>query len=75
MRILDQTHDTVSDNTLLLLTITEASELKDALEDILQSEELGIHSHINDLDYSHELTVALYSEDTDKIFSQRIKSL
>ncbi|MDZ7776972.1 MAG: hypothetical protein U5L09_15845 [Bacteroidales bacterium] len=43
----------------MLLTKSEASELKDELERLLTSKQIDDHGHINDADYPREITVAI----------------
>ncbi|WP_058487096.1 hypothetical protein [Defluviitalea phaphyphila] len=75
MRILDQEADKVIKNILLLLTPSEASELKDDLERILSENKEGEHSHICDINYEHEVTIAIYEDETINSFNNRIKKL
>lgn len=51
--------DHVADAVVLLLTKTEAAELRDALDDLLQRfDEPGWHAHVSSADYLTEITVA-----------------
>jgi len=74
MRILDVTSDKSIDNVALLLTKTEATQLMSYLES-LTKEDLDWHYHLNNEDYSKEITIALYDESNLTIFSDRCKSL
>ncbi len=75
MRILDQESDRAIKNILLLLTPSEASELKDELERMLSKKNWGDHSHICDFNYEHEVTIAIYREGKDDSFNSRINRL
>lgn len=60
MRILNQDDDKSTKNILILLTPSEAAELRDDLETLLQQNENNQHTHINDMEYSREITIAIY---------------
>ncbi|ABN53200.1 MULTISPECIES: hypothetical protein [Clostridia] len=75
MRILNQDNNIAVRNVLLMLTMEEAAELKDDLERLLSKKALNDHSHINDLEYEHELTISLYDENNIEEFDERIKKL
>lgn len=60
MRILNQDDDKSIKNILILLTPREAAELKDDLETLLKQTENNQHTHINDMEYSREITIAIY---------------
>ncbi|MBE7045425.1 MAG: hypothetical protein E7397_07825 [Ruminococcaceae bacterium] len=76
MRILDEDRDTTVDNVLILFTKEEAIQLISSLEDLIADETKGNHHHINNNDYSKELTIALYNEkNIDDWFSERCKRL
>ena len=75
MRILDQTNDKSLSDILLLLTIDEAKELRDAIETLLLQQNKNDHCHISDFDYSKELTVSLYEQNQIDGFNERIQML
>ena len=76
MRILDEDRDKALKNILLLLTKQEAVQLISDLEDLVNDDTKGNHSHINNEDYSKEITRALYEENNiDDFFSERCKKL
>lgn len=75
MRILNEDSNKSMKNTLLLLTVQEASELRDDLERLISQKIFNDHSHINDSDYEHELTIALYNPDNIEEFNERTKKL
>lgn len=75
MRILNEDSNKSMKNALLLLTVQEASELRDDLERLLSQKIFNDHSHINDSDYEHELTIALYNPDNIEEFNERTKKL
>jgi hypothetical protein len=75
MRILNEDSNKSMKNALLLLTVQEASELRDDLERLISQKIFNDHSHINDTDYEHELTIALYNPDNIEEFNERTKKL
>ena len=75
MRIIDLEDDKAIKNVMLLLTIEEASELRNDLEGILHQDILNDHAHVNDAAYEHEITVAIYQFDKIEQFNERTKRL
>ena len=76
MRILNEDTDSKIDNLILLLSYEEATELRDALNNLLtRNDERCMHEHINSSDYSKEITVALYDLNYLNEFSARLKKL
>ena len=75
MRILNQDTDEVLKDVLLLLTESEASELKDELERLLSSTQRDDHGHINDDEYQREITLTIYNDDNLDGFDERVKRL
>ncbi len=75
MRILNQDDNKSIRNVLLMLTVKEAAELKDDLERLLSKKVLNDHSHINDSEYIHELSLALYDTNNIGEFNERTKKL
>jgi|LSQX01.1.fsa_nt_gb hypothetical protein len=75
MRILDQDTNKATKNVLLLLTQSEAAELRDDLNRMLSLNRESDHSHISDLEYEHEITVAIYGNDKINSFDERTKML
>ena len=62
MRILDEDSNKSLKNLQILLTRDEVDELIDSLQDILSEGVSQSHSHINDKEYQHEITFAIYDE-------------
>lgn len=75
MRILDIDTNKSTKNVLLLLTQSEAVELRDDLNRMLSLKKESDHSHISDLEYEHEITVAIYGDDRINNFDERTKTL
>lgn len=75
MRILNEDSNKSIKNVLLLLTAQEACELRDDLERLLSQKIINDHSHINDLCFAHELTIALYESENVDGFNERSKKL
>lgn len=74
MRILDQDRDIAVDNVMLLLKMTEARELRSALDHIINANDLGMHNHVSEDTYQREITVALYSEQDLSLLHQRCRN-
>jgi hypothetical protein len=74
MRILDQDNDRPVNAVTLYLTKSEASELRDSLEDIL-ADPVGRHEHTSSNDYAKEITVCIYDLDHLASFDERSKRL
>ena len=74
MRLLDETTDKSINNLTLLLKKTEAIQLIGYLE-LLTKEDPNGHYHLNNEDYSKEITLALYDDGNITEFSNRYKSL
>lgn len=75
MRILNQDNGQSIKNILLLLTDSEAAELRDDLGRLLSHKVPNDHSHINDSEYAHELSLALYRVNDAAPFDDRVKKL
>jgi hypothetical protein len=75
MRILDKETDKTLKDIILLLTVNEASELRDSLESILKEIDYMQHEHINDIGYEHEISIALYNYTEINSFDKRIRKL
>lgn len=74
MRILDENSDKSLENVILYLTQSEASELRDALDDLLKNP-LNNHVHISNENYQKEITVCLYDVNNLDDFNKRSKKL
>jgi hypothetical protein len=57
MRI-DVSPGTALPSVYLWFTATEAAELRDALTDLIATDQSGWHAHISSADYESELTIA-----------------
>ncbi|TKG92988.1 hypothetical protein EYV94_18630 [Puteibacter caeruleilacunae] len=75
MRLFDQEKETLINDLLILLTIDEALELKCELERLIQQQKTDDHGHINNEDYTKEITVSVYDPNNIDNFSRRIKNL
>jgi hypothetical protein len=76
MRIYDDDSDKAVANVTLLLTLNEAEELKSKLADLIRDYgKKEHHEHINDNDYKHEITVAVYNTDNISDFNPRMQQL
>lgn len=74
MRILDQESDKPLNRLTLYLLRSEAQELRDALNELL-NEASHHHSHISAADYRKEVTVCLYQPDVKNGFDARSQQL
>lgn len=72
MRIFHENKNETMKNILLCLTLDEAKELRDSLNLIIKNKSQIRHEHINDLDYSHEITITLYDEKNLQGLNSRI---
>ena len=71
MRILDIDNDKAVYYTVLLLTRSEAQELRDSLDGLLESQNSCIHHHVIDDGLKHEITVVLYDDGHVETFNDR----
>lgn len=74
MYILDLTSDKSLKNAILYLTNSEASELKDSLEDILKKPSNN-HAPISNDSFQKEITICIYDKNNLEGFDQRSKKL
>ena len=74
MRILDSDNNIAVKDVVLLLTYQEACELASDLSELVKKEK-STHVHINDMDYQHEITIAIYGVNNLNGFTQRVKQL
>ena len=74
MRLLDGGSDKRLDQVFLYLTKSEAGELVDSLESLLDSP-TGNHNHVSSSDYKKEITVCIYDEKSLEGFSKRSRKL
>jgi hypothetical protein len=74
MRILDEDGDKSLNAVTLYLTKSEASELKNSLEQIL-SDPVNRHEHISSSDYKKEVTISIYDTDHLDQFDQRSRKI
>lgn len=59
----------------LLLNIDEAKELRDSLDILIQAPYSWNHYHINNSEYSKEITIATFDESQKNGFSEEINKL
>ncbi len=67
-----KTQETLTD-VLILLTPSEAKELSNKLENL--TSEAGEHVHINNDEFSKELTVAVYTRNNARYFAKEVTEL
>jgi len=71
LRILSNDSNHALKGVTLYLTMNEARELHSSLESLMDSGVHVNHSHINDVEYTHEITVVIYCENDFNGFNQR----
>lgn len=70
MRILDQDNNCAVNYVTLYLTLAEAKELRDSLDDLIAKPDIN-HAHIPSEDYKKEITVTVYGEGGLEQFDER----
>ena len=75
MRILNEDNGQPVSNVLLMLTPEEAKEPRDDLTHSLRIKHKIFHAHVDDIEYQHEITFAIYSDDNLDTFHERIQRL
>ncbi|CAG0947649.1 hypothetical protein ANRL1_04383 [Anaerolineae bacterium] len=71
MRIYDPANDVALRELILYLTLDEAKELTSGLRQMLERASVNDHIHLNDIEYSHEIILAVYDEANLKGFNER----
>jgi hypothetical protein len=74
MRLLNEDEDKGINRILLLLTKSEAMELRDAI-DLLLNDAGDRHEHVSSEDYKKEVTIADYDEAKLNNFNERARRL
>ena len=75
MRILDEMTNKSTNNLTVLLEKNEAIQLIGYLEELVTNDSIAEHYHLNNADYSKEITIALYDVNRLDGFSERYKTL
>ncbi len=75
MRIFNINKNESIDEVLLLLTKDEASELRDELDRLLNSEIDVDHGHISEDSFDREITISIYNSNRIKYYHPDIKKL
>jgi hypothetical protein len=75
MRLFNDKLDKSMGSILLLLTPSEAEELRNTLDDILSLPPGETHEHVSSSDYQKEITVATYDESAISQFHSRVQKL
>ena len=72
MRILNNDQNSAIKSAILYFTKNEAQELKIALDELIESKnKKGVHYHIYDECYTHEITICTYEESNLEGFNER----
>jgi len=74
MHILDECSSKKLDRVILYLTASEAHELIDSLQNLLENPTQH-HSHVSDKNYQKEITVCVYDTNNLSSFDERSKNL
>ncbi len=74
MRLLDTETNKAIGSVGIYLTKTEAKQMLDFLQSLI-NETAGNHVHVNDDNYSHEVTLAIYFDENLDQFDERSKKL
>ncbi|MDL2225932.1 hypothetical protein LJC20_07075 [Eubacteriales bacterium OttesenSCG-928-M02] len=75
MRILNEDNNSAIKNLTILLEYHEATELFDSLSAMIKDCQKHEHEHINDKEYEHEITIAIYDENNISTFNPRMVQL
>lgn len=80
MRILDEVTDKRIDRLTIYLLESEASELRDSLDALLERARAnrslsGDHEHVPSLDFEDEVTVCLYDPENLELLNERSRRL
>jgi hypothetical protein len=75
MHILDEEADKPVRRIQILLTPSEAGELRDSLNALLASPDTARHEHVSNDDFSKEITIAVWEERTLPLLADRIRCL
>ena len=75
MRIYDEISDRTLERIYLCLTREEAEELRDSLTQMLLVRAGATHTHVNDADFSHEITACLYNTASISGFDDRFQKV
>jgi hypothetical protein len=76
MRIFDEDNKKSIKNVSIFLTKSEAQEIVDSLNDILEkSQHNADHAHINGIDYKREITVCVYNDNDLRGLNEEAKKL
>ncbi len=75
MRILDNDRNLKVNDITFLLTYGEACELRDSINELIFHHKENMHTHINNDDYTKEITIAIYDEEKVEMFNERYRKL
>jgi hypothetical protein len=75
MRILDKRSDESLSEVTVILTVSEASELRDSMKQLLIRRLARDHVHINDREYKKEITVSIYDISPLETYHPRFQKL
>jgi hypothetical protein len=73
MRIRDESSGRALKSVLIMLTPSEARELADLLQGI--NPEVGDHLHVSDENLTREVTIAVYTPENLRFFSNEVRQL
>lgn len=73
MRIIDEENNKTIKSILIMLTPSEATELASKLKAL--NPVIGDHLHVNDLEYQREITVAVYTDQNLRFFTEEVNRI
>jgi hypothetical protein len=73
MHILTGTADKTINSVLILLTPDELKELLDKLRSV--NADSGDHVHVSNIDFSQEITLAVYTSNNLRYFSEKVRKI
>jgi len=71
MRIIDENNKNIIDSVLIMLTEKEARELSNKIASINPEE--GDHIHVNNLQFTRQISVLIYTPQNLQFFSEDIR--
>lgn len=71
MRILDEDSGKLIDSVMIMLAPSEAQELISKLKSMDATK--GDHIHVNDLDFTKQITVLIYTSQNLHLFNEKVR--
>ncbi len=74
MRILDEIADKSLESVIVYLTLSEATELRDSIDELLKKP-INNHNHVSSENFQKEITICIYDANNLNGFDERSKNL